>query len=192
MLLPACTGFGVFVLVIERFAEPLTMVVTVTALLLEFGSVVVELTVAVSAIDVPEAVVAGTDNVNTKLVVVVPELRFPPSVQVGGEVVVQVHPVGMLVQVTTMPAGVVGMVSTSLGVVAAPFPLLVTVCVKVIVPPAVTGFGLPTFVALRSASLLAVIPMVTLAELLDVLVSCVEVPTVMVSVALLSAVLPLS
>lgn len=48
--------------------------------------------------------------------------------------------------------------------------------------PAATGFGLPEFVALRSANVPEVIPMVEVAELLARFESRVAVPTVAVSV----------
>lgn len=118
---PDCTGTGVSVLVIESAADPDTTVVTVTLLLLAFGSVVLELTAAVSEIDVA-VVFAGTVRTRLKPVTVVPEVRFVLSVHVSPE---SVHPAGQ-VSTPVMPEGIV---SVSTGVVAEPLPLFVTVCV---------------------------------------------------------------
>jgi hypothetical protein len=62
MLLPPVTGLGVAELVTLRSACPVaaTTTVAVAALLLGFGSVVVDATFAVSVMTVPEAVPAVT------------------------------------------------------------------------------------------------------------------------------------
>src|SRR5579871_6709318 len=122
MLLPATTPTGLGVFVTDKSAELVTKVVTVTLLLLRFGSVVVELTVSVCVMD-PAAVVEFTVTTNVKFVVVVPEAKFAPSVQVRAA---QVHPAGPVSDTAVVPAG---SVSTSFGVVAAAGPRLVTVWV---------------------------------------------------------------
>jgi hypothetical protein len=68
MLLPACTGTGLSVLVIERSAELATATLVETVLLLGLGSVVpTSETEAVSAMMVPEAVVVGTFTTNVNM-----------------------------------------------------------------------------------------------------------------------------
>src|SRR5579864_8741749 len=124
MLLPATTPTGLGVFVTDKSAELVTKVVTVTLLLLRFGSGVVELTVSVWVID-PAAVVEFTVTMKVKLVVVVPEVKFVPSMQVR-VARVQVHPAGPVSETAVVPAG---SVSTSFGVVAAAGPRLVTVWV---------------------------------------------------------------
>src|ERR1700730_4871997 len=56
--------------------------------------------------------------------------------------------------------------------------------------PAFTGFGLPALVMLRSASVATVTPIVEVAVLLAVLVSCEDVPNVTVSVMMVPALPP--
>jgi hypothetical protein len=70
MLLPACTGTGLAVLVIERFAESATCTLTEALLLPGFGSPVTLLaTEAVSVIVEPEVAVAPTVTTKVKVVV---------------------------------------------------------------------------------------------------------------------------
>src|SRR2546430_11325027 len=70
MLLPALTGSGESVLVTDRLATVPTVVISVQLLLAAFGSVVVELAVAVLLITVPSgrAALTLTTSVNRKLV----------------------------------------------------------------------------------------------------------------------------
>jgi hypothetical protein len=56
--------------------------------------------------------------------------------------------------------------------------------------PAVTGFGLAEFVTLRSACAALATPIVTVAELLAVFVSLVDVATIAVSVMIVPAAVP--
>jgi hypothetical protein len=56
MLLPAITGIGLAVFVTERSAESATTTLTLALLLALFGSLVLELTEAVSVMIVPGAV----------------------------------------------------------------------------------------------------------------------------------------
>jgi hypothetical protein len=56
--------------------------------------------------------------------------------------------------------------------------------------PAVTGFGLAEFVTLRSACVALATPIVTVAELLAVFVSLVDVATIAVSVMIVPAAVP--
>ena len=125
MVLPATTPTGPGVFVTDKSAELVTKLVTVTLLLLRFGSAVVELTVSVWVMD-PGAVVEFTVTTKVKAVVVVPEVKFPPSVQVRAARGVQVHPAGPVSETAVVPAG---SVSTSFGVVAVAGPRLVTVWV---------------------------------------------------------------
>jgi hypothetical protein len=74
--------------------------------------------------------------------------------------------------------------------VAVAGPLFVTVCVYVIFCPAVTGFGLPEFVALKSAWVPLATPIVTTDELFARFVSCEVVPTMAWSVMMVPAAVP--
>jgi len=68
--LPACTGTGLAVLVIERLAESATCTLTEALLLPIFGSVVTLLaTEAVSVMVAPEVAVALTFTTNVKVAV---------------------------------------------------------------------------------------------------------------------------
>src|SRR5580704_1806656 len=70
MLLPSVTGLGVAELVMLRSACPAaaTRTVAIASLLARFGSVVVEETSAVTAMDVPEAVPAVTFSTTVNVV----------------------------------------------------------------------------------------------------------------------------
>ena len=124
MVLPALTGIGAAVFVTDISAEVDTRVLTVAALLPLFESLVLELTVAVSASIVPDAVVEGTVTTKVK----------GPAVALAARVVavqvsvpsVQVHPAGPVRLVAVVP---VGNVSTIFGLVAAAGPAFVIVCV---------------------------------------------------------------
>ena len=186
IVLPALTGIGAAVFVTEISAEVDTSVLTVAALLPPFESPVVELTVAVSVSIVPDAMVAGTLTTNVKGPTVLLALRFDPSVQVR-VARVQVHPAGPVRLIAVAPGG---SVSTIFGVAALAGPEFVTVCVYVMLLPAVTGFVLPEFVTLRSACVPDVTAMLTVAELSMVLESLVDVPTVTVSAMIVPAAVP--
>ena len=67
MLLPACTGTGLGVFVIERFAELPTTSVAVALLFAMFGSTVVDATESVSVIVVPTATLVLTLTTKEKL-----------------------------------------------------------------------------------------------------------------------------
>ena len=187
MLFPACTGIGAAVFVTDRSDDVDTYSFTVALLFAEFGSlVVVELTVSVCASTVPDAMVPGTLTTNVKAVVVVFAARFEPSVQVK-EARTQVHPAGPVSETAVVPGG---SVSTSLGVTAAAGPAFVTVCVHVMLVPALTGFGLAEFVTLKSACVPDVTAIFAVAVLSAVFESLVVVPTVTVSVMIVPAVVP--
>ncbi len=83
-----------------------------------------------------------------------------------------------------------GSVSVSTTVVAAAGPPFVTVCVYVILLPAVTGFGLAELVTRRSACVAPATAIEDVAELSVVLVSREVVPAVAVSVMIVPAAVP--
>ena len=185
IVLFACTGTGLGLLVTERSAVLATSVLTVTLLLLEFGSAVVEETEAVWIRFVPEAAVEGT--VTTKV-------KF--AVEFAAIVVVSVHlrvtneqfqPAGPESDTAVVPAG---SVSVRTGAAAVACPALLTDWVYVMLFPAVTGFGLPTFVTLRSACVPEATGMFTVAELLATFVSRVVVPTLTVSAMIVPPAVP--
>lgn len=124
MLLPICTPIGLAVFVTDRSAKVLTYVFTVTLLLPPFGSLVEELTVSTSEM-YPVAAVGGMESVSVKFPTVVLAAKLLPSVHVR-VASVHVHPVGPVSPLAVVP---VGMVSSSVGVVAGAGPLLVMVCV---------------------------------------------------------------
>ena len=176
IVLFACTGTGLGVLLTERSAVLATTVFTVTLLLLEFGSAVVEETEAVWARFVPDATVEGTVTTKVKFAVVfAPMFAVSVHLRVMSE---QFQPAGPESDTAVVPAG---RVSVRTGALAVAWPVLVTDCVYVMLFPAVTGFGLPTFVTLRSACAAEATGIFTLAELLAAFVSRVVVPTLTVS-----------
>ena len=129
MLLLGVTGFGDATLLTERSpcAVVPTIVLTVALLLVEFGSAIAELTLAVSVMTVPFAVPAFTFTTIVKTEGVAASRLAIEHVNVP------VRP-GLL---HTQPAGAVidsrvvlaGMVSTNVTLVALLGPLFVTVCV---------------------------------------------------------------
>jgi len=175
IVLFACTGTGLGLLVTERSAVLATSVVTVTLLLLEFGSAVVEETEAVCVRFVPDATVEGTVTTKVRVAVV-----FAPMfvVSVHLRVIREQFQPAPESETAVVPAG---RVSESTGAFAVACPALVTDCVYVMLFPAVTGFGLPTFVTLRSACVPEPTGMFTVAKLLAAFVSRVVVATVTVS-----------
>jgi len=108
------------------------------------GSVIDELTLAVSLIAVPAAVPAVTFN--TYVIVAAPGARLA-SVQVRVPTV-HVHPAGPVSETTVVFAG---SVSVKLTLVAVLGPAFVTSCVYVMLFPACTGIGTAVFVTDRSA-----------------------------------------
>jgi len=146
MLLPACTGTGLGVFVTETSAELPTGMPTVTLLFPLFGSLVVEATESVCVIVVPDATPALTVTTNVKFAVVLAAMVVV-SVQVR-LAKTQVHPAGPVSETAVVLAG---SVSVKTGAFAVAGPALVTLCVYVILLPAVAGFGLPELVTLRSA-----------------------------------------
>src|SRR5579859_2208643 len=178
MLLPACTGTGLPTLVIERSAESATRVFTLALLFPLLGSEVDDETVSVCVIVDPAATVVLTLSTSVKVAEVL-AFMFAESAQIR-VARLQVHvPPGPVSDTAVVPAG---RESLNCGVAAAAGPALVTTCVYVMLLPAVTGFGLPEFMTLRSACPAAATPITTVAELLDATVSRVVVPTVAVSV----------
>jgi hypothetical protein len=123
MLLPACTGTGFGVFVIERFAELPTTSVAVALLFPLFGSLVVDATEAVSVIVVPTATLVLTLTTKEKLAepvaIVVVSVHFKVART-------QVHPAGPVSETAVVLAG---RVSVSTGAAAATGPPLVTTCV---------------------------------------------------------------
>jgi hypothetical protein len=177
MLLPACTGTGLGVFVIERFATFATGIPTVTLLFPLFGSLVVEATESVCVIVVPDATPAFTVTTNEKFAV-----AFAAIVVVSVQVRLartQVQPAGPVSETAVVLAG---SVSVNTGAFAVAGPALVTLCVYVMLLPAVAGFGLPELVTLRSACVAELTAIVTVAELSDGFVSRVVVAPVSVSV----------
>jgi hypothetical protein len=179
----AATGTGDAAFVTPKLAEFPTPTVATAALLPEFGSVgVVSVTDTVSLI-VPEATPdpTVTTKVNTADA---PDANVVPALFVHFSVArVQVHPAGPASDTAVVPAGSVS-VNVIVFAVADPAvagPRFVTVCVYVMLPPAVTGFGLPEFAKLKSASVALATAMFTIAELSEGLLSLVTEPAVAVS-----------
>jgi hypothetical protein len=98
-----------------------------------------------------------------------------------------VHPTGPVNDTAVVFAG---RVSVNTGAAAVAGPPLVTLCVYVMLFPAVTGFGLAEFVTLRSAWPAEATAMLTVAVLLARLVSRPVVATVAVSVMIVPAGVP--
>jgi hypothetical protein len=123
MLLPACTGIGLFELVMASAADGETTTLAEALLLVLLGSPVAAETASVSVSVVPDAAVADTVATNVKFAVV-PEVRLAMvQVSVATE---HVQPVG---PVSVMAVSPVGIVSVNLTVVAVAGPALVTDCV---------------------------------------------------------------
>ena len=130
-MLPATTGFGEaeFVTVSSAPAVVPTTVDAEAVLLVEFGSVTDELTVAVSVITVPFAVPEFTFTIIEKVAAVPPAmlrsvqttLPVPPPAGVT-----QLQPAGAATETNVVFAGTA---STSVALSAALGPLLVTSCV---------------------------------------------------------------
>src|ERR1700749_2341000 len=116
MLLPACTGTGLGVFVMERFAELPTRSLAVALLFALFGSPVVEATEAVSVIVVPTTTLVLTFTTNEKLAepvaIVVVSVHFKVART-------QVHPAGPVRETAVVLAGRVS-VSTGAAAVAGP------------------------------------------------------------------------
>lgn len=124
MLLPACTGIGLFAFVIDRAADGDTYTLTEALLLLEFESPVTEeATESVCVIVVPDAVLAFT--VTTKVKLAVALAARVPIVQVS-VTVEQVQPAGPVRDTAVV---FVGSGSVKVTVLAEAGPALVTVWV---------------------------------------------------------------
>ncbi len=139
-------------------------------LLLPLGSMVVDETESVWVIVDPCATVVLTFTTKVKFAVVA-----PPIVVVSVQVRVastHVHPAGPVNDTAEVFAG---RASVNTGALAVAGPLFVTLCVYVMLLPAVTGFGLPELVTLKSACVPAATAMFTAAALFNWLVSCVVV-----------------
>jgi len=171
-------------LVIERAAEPTTCSLTVALLFALLGSAVVEETESVCVI-VPGAVPVFTFTVNVKFAVV-PDAIVVLSVQVS-VASTHVHPAGLGNDTAVVPAG---SVSVNTGAAAVAGPPLVTLCVYVILFPAVTGFGVAEFVTLRSACVPDATGILNVAVLLVAYVSREVVATVTVSAMIVPAAVP--
>jgi len=134
---------------------------------------------------VPEATFVFTFTTKVKFAVVLAAIAAV-SVQVG-PARTHVHPAGPINDTAVVLAG---RVSVNTGAAAVAGPPLVTFCVYVMLLPAVTGFGLPEFVTLRSACTPEATAMLTVAELFAGFVSRVVVDTVAVSVMIVPAAVP--
>src|SRR5271168_1674355 len=117
MLLPACTGTGLAVLVIERAAESATNTFTVALLFVLVGSPVVDVTESVWVMVVPDATFVFTFATKVKFAVVA-EAMVAVSVQVS-VARTQVHPAG---PVKETPVVFAGSVSVNTGAFAAAGP----------------------------------------------------------------------
>ena len=156
-MLPAATEVGLAVLVATRSAcvARATTSEAVAVLFAVLGSVIDEVTFAVSLMAVPGAVPAVTFTVYV-IVAGAPGARLG-SVQVK-VATVHVHPAGP-VRVTVVVFA--GSASVRLTVVAVLGPPLVTTCVYVMTLPACTGTGAAVFVTDRSAESMTYVPTVT-------------------------------
>ena len=155
-LLPAATEVGLAVLVATRSAcvARATTSEAVAVLFAVLGSVIDEVTFAVSLMAVPGAVPAVTFTVY----VIVPGA---PGARLGS---VQVKVATVHVQPAARQRDRVvfaGSVSVRLTVVAVLGPPLVTTCVYVMTLPACTGTGAAVFVTDRSAESMTYVPTVT-------------------------------
>jgi len=182
-LLPASTGTGFAAFVTERSAESATCTFTVALLFPLLGSLAEE-TEAVWVIVDPWVTVGFTVTTNVNAAGEF-AAKVVLSVQVKGDVVVQVQPAGPVNETNVVLAGNVSESTTAL---AAAGPRLVTVWLYVMLPPAVTGLGLPALVTLTSACVPDATAMLTVAELLFVFVSRDVVVTVAVSLMIVPAV----
>jgi len=107
---------------------------------------------------------------------------------------VQVHPAGPVSPVAVVPAGAVSVTVIEAAVFdpAVAGPRFFTVCVYVMLLPAVTGFGLAAFAMLRSASVALATAMFTVTELSAGLLSFVADAAVAVSVIIVPAAKPVA
>src|SRR5579871_3139444 len=177
MFLVACTGTGEGEFVTERAAESATSTFVVAELFPLLGSLVVAETEAVWVIVDPAATVEFTFTTKVSVAeALIP--RFAGSEHLYGAVVVHVHP-EPLKEPNVVFAGNVSVSTTP---AAATGPALLTTCVYVIVPPALTGFGVAELVTITSAWVPEATDTVLVAVLLFLFVSPVVVATVAVSV----------
>src|SRR6185369_13789242 len=124
-------------------------------------SELVDDTDAVFAIEVPAAVPPLTVSVRVKVVLAPTAMLAIVQLTVPPEGVPQDQPAPEIVPNVVFA----GMVSTKVAAPESEGPLLVTTCVSVIVPPAVTGFGVPVFVTAISTAAKAIV--LALAVLFD-------------------------
>lgn len=165
MLLPSVTGLGVAALVTLKsdWPEVATTTVAVALLLLGFGSVVVEETLAVSVMTVPAGVAEFTVRMTLNVVdapeatVGLEQVSVPPATP-------QVHPVkgDGVAETKVVLAGMASLKATVFAVAA---PLLVTTTVYVKLLPAMTGLGVVVLVMERSAVVAEPTVVWTVAEL---------------------------
>src|ERR1700722_2779692 len=151
MLLPSVTGLGVAELTTLKSACPAvaTTTLAVALLLLGFGSVVVEETLAGSVITVPAAVAAFTVTTTVNVVeapetrVAFEHVRVPLTTE-------QLQPAAGdgVADRNVVFAGIASLKAT---VLAAAAPLFLTTTVYVTLFPAITGVGEAVFVIERSA-----------------------------------------
>src|SRR5579871_4261068 len=146
MLLPACTGTGFAEFVTDTSTVLPTGMLTPELLFPLLGSLVDDETDSVCVMTVPVATFEFTFTTNVKFAVVV-EAILVVSVQVR-LARTQVHPAG---PVSETPVVFAGNVSVMTGAFAVAGPAFFTVCVYVMLLPAVAGLGLPVFVTLKSA-----------------------------------------
>ncbi len=148
----------------------------VATLLAGIFSELADETVAVFAIDVPAAVPPFTVRVIVNVVLAPAARLLIVQVTVPPEGVPQLHPAPEIVPNVVLA----GIVSTKVADPESEGPLFVTTCVSVMVPPAVTGFGVPVFVTAMSSAASAVV--LALALLFDVSGSPFPAATVVVFV----------
>lgn len=184
MLVPAITGTGVAEFVTYKSAESPTTTVAEALLLPPLGSPVVDETVSVCVMIVPDATVLLTVTTKVKFAVVLAASVAMVHCRVATVQVQPAEPVSVCAVVFA------GSDSRSLTVLALAGPAFITVWVYVMLLPAVTGFGLAELVALRSACPAPATPMLTVAELSFGLVSCVVEAAVAVSVMIVPATVP--
>src|ERR1700676_323163 len=166
MLLLEVTGLGAAELVMLRSAWPAvaTTMFEVALLLLGFGSVVDEATVAVSVMRVPAAVPAPTVRMTVN-VVEAPEATLGFEQDSVPATTEQVQPAtGEGTTETNVVLAGIASLKTTLDAVAAP--LFLTTTVYVMLEPARTGLGVPELVMDKSAVVDRPTVICTVAELL--------------------------
>ena len=151
------------------------------------GSPVAEDTESICVRIVPGATFVFTFTTKVKFAVAL-AARLAMLLHVYGDVEVQVHPAGPVRDTNVVLAGSISVSTT--GAAAEAGPPLATVCVYVMLVPAVTGLGLAEFVTLRSACPAPATAILEVAELSFEFVSCVAEAAVAVSVMIVPAAVP--